>query len=42
MLAAMTGGEETRSWLGGTIVQSEVDQGMYGPGGYDVPDSFFN
>ena len=37
MIAAMTGGESVQSWLGGKIVRTVQDFGLYGPGGYELP-----
>lgn len=41
MIAAMTGGETTSTWLGGKIVRLETDMGLFGHGGYDLFDMGF-
>ena len=37
MIAAMTGGAQTHTWLGGEIVDVNTDLGWYGPGMMDFP-----
>ncbi|KAL0569290.1 hypothetical protein V5O48_012677 [Marasmius crinis-equi] len=37
MIAAMTGGSSLSAWKGGKMVGMDVDMGIYGPGGYDMP-----
>jgi hypothetical protein len=38
MIAAMTGGAQTRTWLGGKVVDVHTDLGWHGPGMMDFPD----
>jgi hypothetical protein len=38
MIAAMTGGAQTRTWLAGKVVDVHTDPGWYGPGMMDFPD----
>lgn len=38
MIAAMTGGAQTRTWLAGEVVDMHTDLGWYGPGMMDFPD----
>ncbi|KAF5387790.1 hypothetical protein D9615_000048 [Tricholomella constricta] len=38
MVAAMSGGELTYTWVGGKMVVTDCDMGIFGPGGYDLND----
>ncbi len=38
MIAATTGGAQTRTWLGGKVVDVHTDPGWYAPGMMDFPD----
>ncbi|KAJ6620379.1 hypothetical protein B0H10DRAFT_2022652 [Mycena sp. CBHHK59/15] len=37
MIAAMTGGASVQTWLGGQVVSADVDFGVYGPSGHELP-----
>ncbi|KAG5645747.1 hypothetical protein DXG03_005284 [Asterophora parasitica] len=38
MIAAMTGGAMTNTWVGGKLIKIDVDGGIFGSGGLDMYD----